>query len=239
MKLVAIGDIHGWDTWKKIIEQEPDADKFVFIGDYFDSFRNKPIVQIANFKQILEFKRANPEKVELLIGNHDYHYIPGISERYSGYSNTHWHEIENLMYEALKEDLLNICYRYNDYFFSHAGITETWLERNSIIQTEDLDKTLNDEFKSRPRTFVFSPGRKYDAYGDEINQCPLWVRPRSLEIDGIKGYTFIIGHTQVEKVTRGKNYINIDALCSGQYLVINEEDNEVKTIKEHKITFSQ
>jgi predicted phosphodiesterase len=41
MKIVAIGDIHGRDYWKQIIEQEQDADVFVFVGDYFDSFTIK------------------------------------------------------------------------------------------------------------------------------------------------------------------------------------------------------
>ncbi len=37
MKIITIGDIHGRDFWKKILE-EP-MDQLVFIGDYFDSYR--------------------------------------------------------------------------------------------------------------------------------------------------------------------------------------------------------
>jgi len=37
MKTIFIGDIHGQDTWKKIVESE-NPDRVVFIGDYFDSF---------------------------------------------------------------------------------------------------------------------------------------------------------------------------------------------------------
>ena len=36
-KLVAIGDVHGRNTWKQIVEQE-QPDTVVFVGDYFDSF---------------------------------------------------------------------------------------------------------------------------------------------------------------------------------------------------------
>ena len=37
MKTIVIGDIHGRDVWKEIVFQE-QADRVIFIGDYFDSF---------------------------------------------------------------------------------------------------------------------------------------------------------------------------------------------------------
>ena len=38
MKYILIGDIHGRTQWKKIVEKEKDADKFIFLGDYFDPY---------------------------------------------------------------------------------------------------------------------------------------------------------------------------------------------------------
>ena len=37
MKTVIIGDIHGRISWEKIVEKENDADRFIFVGDYFDT----------------------------------------------------------------------------------------------------------------------------------------------------------------------------------------------------------
>ena len=51
MKLIAIGDIHGRDIWKQIVETE-QPDTVVFVGDYFDSFNIPGIDQIHNFKNI-------------------------------------------------------------------------------------------------------------------------------------------------------------------------------------------
>ena len=34
--IIAIGDIHGRDTWKVIVEANPDS-KVIFIADYFDT----------------------------------------------------------------------------------------------------------------------------------------------------------------------------------------------------------
>ena len=51
-KLVAIGDIHGRDIWKQIVDQE-QPDTVVFVGDYFDSFDIPGKAQIDNFKNII------------------------------------------------------------------------------------------------------------------------------------------------------------------------------------------
>ena len=84
-KLVAIGDIHGRDTWKQIVEQE-QPDTVVFVGDYFDSYDIPGIDQIHNFKNIIQWKLDNPQcKVVLLVGNHDFHYMSTCNEYYSGF----------------------------------------------------------------------------------------------------------------------------------------------------------
>lgn len=71
MKTLLIGDIHGRDTWRKIIKAEPQADKIIFIGDYFDSFTIPHIDQIHNFKQIINHKVNSDKQVILLLGNHE------------------------------------------------------------------------------------------------------------------------------------------------------------------------
>ena len=73
--IVVIGDIHGRDTWKDIVKRHPNAYKFVFVGDFFDSFKLSVEVMLNNFKEISDFKKENPDKVILLCGNHDFHYL--------------------------------------------------------------------------------------------------------------------------------------------------------------------
>ena len=37
-KWIAIGDVHGRNTWQQIVNLEIDnVDKIIFVGDYFDS----------------------------------------------------------------------------------------------------------------------------------------------------------------------------------------------------------
>ena len=76
MEILAIGDIHGRDFLSSI---EPDNnDKIIFLGDYCDSHCHGQISDFAileNLRQIIEFRKACPHKVVLLLGNHDVHYM--------------------------------------------------------------------------------------------------------------------------------------------------------------------
>ena len=68
MKIVVISDVHGRDLWKKQVEEE--ADLYIFLGDYFDSFDIPHEIQISNFLDIKKFYEDNKDKVILLAGHH-------------------------------------------------------------------------------------------------------------------------------------------------------------------------
>ena len=238
MKIIAIGDTHGRDAWKEITTEEA-ADKIIFIGDYFDSHDDiSAVQQIKNFKEIMAYKKSNPEKVVLLIGNHDYHYMRGVVETYSGFQNNHAFDIREVLEDAIKENLLQICYTAEKFLFSHAGITKTWLEPLYLEYTDgDLSKHLlsicsavNFLFSAERAAFRFLIGRNFSNTGNDITQGPLWVRPRSLFEDGLEGeITQIVGHTQHGEMiitnmapeTSKRSFAFIDCLgTSGEYLVI-------------------
>ena len=102
-KILTLGDIHGRDKWMFHTHGSPhefnhwmtmvengvpaDAEEFwkempytqydqiVFVGDYVDSFDISNVRILDNLKKILFFKKALPDKVVLLIGNHDIQYL--------------------------------------------------------------------------------------------------------------------------------------------------------------------
>ena len=84
-KRIIIGDIHGNKEWKQIVKRHDDADEFIFVGDYLDPYRKgkrqvEDLQKCAeNFKKIINFKAENRDRVTLLLGNHDYHYLPNVS----------------------------------------------------------------------------------------------------------------------------------------------------------------
>lgn len=115
---------------------------------------------------------------------------------------------------------MQMCYIHEDFLFTHAGVTKTWLESVGYNGTDPLDVFINDLFTYTPKKFCFTPGPKHDYYGDETCQTPIWVRPTSLgkdmvtEIPGKPGrvYTHVVGHTQRTEMLIREDIIMIDVL---------------------------
>ena len=240
MKIVVIGDIHGRDIWEKIVEDNQDADIYVFVGDYFDSFDVPISLQLDNFKNILEFKRNNKDKVILLFGNHDYHYLDIVptKEKYSGYQFYNAFDIKQLINIGLSEGLLQMCYIHDKYLFSHAGVSMRWLKINiqeynesfhSLENSKLLEQTINDYFIYKPSVFKFAMGGNFDECGDDITQPPIWIRPRSLKQNGLDNYIHIVGHTnQRYGIELDDNVLVIDALPKEYITIINGIINVIK-----------
>lgn len=200
---IAIGDIHGKNCWKKLINR--DFDECYFVGDYFDCFENIPTVtQVRNFKEICLEARKN-RKIHLCLGNHDFSYLNGVekSEHCSGFQ---WYGRFDIQ-EALEEniDLLNVVYQSGEYLISHAGITKTFLK--SLCLENPLD--INQRFKEHRMSLAFCG---YNRYGDDVTQGPLWVRPDSLHKDKLDNYKQIVGHTKVPEIVDMKDLVFIDCL---------------------------
>jgi len=132
MKVLAIGDIHGRDIWKRIIEREPDVDKIVFVGDYHDIYNYEfdddtdiaKTNSISNLLEIIEYKKANMDKVILIIGNHDSHYIHDI-QKCTRYDYKNSDQLRSIFKNNI--DLFQYAWQYKDNIFIHAGITSLWM----------------------------------------------------------------------------------------------------------------
>jgi hypothetical protein len=222
MKLIAIGDIHGRTDWKQIVSNI-DFDKVVFVGDYFDTDEDiTPEQQKSNFEDLLTYKKENMNKVVLLLGNHDFHYLRNVNETYYGFQELHKTDFQKMLHKAIDSDLMQMCFIYKNYLFSHAGVTKTWLSNNGYINNEPLEIFINNLFKNQPLAFIFTIGVNNSTYGDDVCQSPIWVRPQSLLIDALIDYIQIVGHTTQIKLNVIDNKIFlIDSFgMSGQFLCI-------------------
>jgi hypothetical protein len=240
MKTVIIGDIHGRSTWKLIVHQEK-PDKVIFIGDYFDSFDISGVEQIANFKEIIEYKKSTEAEVIMLIGNHDHHYFPEIGNTgTSGYQQGIAPNITQVIDE--NREHLQLAYQFDGVLYSHAGVSSRYLDDvfgKEGWRINSIADLLNDLFKYRPKMFMFY-GR--DPYGDDIYQTPIWIRPKSLmnvNRDTLRNEVIqVVGHTvqsqiDIEGKATGGRYYFIDTLpTSGEYLVL--EDGKFTTGKTFK-----
>lgn len=133
IKLIIIPDIHGRNFWKDAIGDSKDA-TIVFLGDYLDPYGFEGITNTEawnNFMEIVDFKRANPERVHLLLGNHDCGYLDRrINECRRDWSNAG--RIRRFLLEEL--NLFDLAYETTvsgkRYLFSHAGVTRAWHENH-------------------------------------------------------------------------------------------------------------
>lgn len=207
-KVLIIPDVHGRTFWKDAVKGREDW-KIIFLGDYLDPYRHEGInheMALENFKDILNFKRAHPENVTLLIGNHDCTYvydrgrdICNCRADIANWSEVHGLFDENLKLFALAEEL-EIGER--KYVFSHAPILEEWCD-NFEFRKENIVDTLNNKLYVTDAKFFMALAcvdwyrGGYDDAGSVV-----WADVRSV-ISGRKtlpnGDYLIFGHTQLEK----------------------------------------
>lgn len=240
MKTIVIGDIHGRSIWKLIAHLNQDADRVIFLGDYFDTRDGiSAVEQIHNFKEIVEFKECaftNPGKedqhkteVILLLGNHDLSYYPGINgAAVSGYQPGTAANITHILMDNIHH--FQMAYDDGQYLYSHAGVGKVWLEQNGWDDKQNIAEFVNDMWKYKPLSFEFTG---FESSGDSTTQTPVWIRPMSLLKTWKKDKnkpSQIVGHTSVMKIDlegskkwTGGKLTMIDALgTSGEYLIITD-----------------
>lgn len=242
-KTLILGDIHGEKLWEDVIKKE-QPDKVIFIGDYFDSFHRTCLEQLANFERIIEYKRLNMDTTTLLVGNHDLHYYPEIG--FTGTSGYQWGgctiSIEEMFNTNRK--LLQAAHMVDNILFTHAGLTETWLQEvlgeiDIDKHYKELDSLINSVWEHKPKAFVFVNDRSgvFSVNGDNIYQSPMWVRPKSLMQDSkklAKHIIQVVGHTQQKEIEVKGKYYFIDALWfkNKQYLMLENKKLKINSLHE-------
>lgn len=191
MKILINPDIHGRVFWKYSIEHKDEFDKIIFLGDYLDAYSPDLLVnEKDNFKEIIQFKKDNLDKVILLLGNHDCHYINSKilhSSRYNPFKASIYHKLFN---DNL--DLFQLIYIYDKYLFSHAGVYQKWMDLNKLTLKDLLDCDLDKLSKSLNWIDYFRGGF-YD-----VGSC-IWADIRDSGTEKLlKGYYHIFGHTQLK-----------------------------------------
>lgn len=208
MKIGIIPDIHGNSTWQENVKKMVDCDKIVFLGDYVDSFNEneRGLKAAENLKKIFQFARENKDKVDLLIGNHDLENYWLRCNKCSGFQPLVYETYHSIFEE--NKDLIKLAVKYDDWVFSHAGFTKTWVEctisRFKFRFGEDTDFELlsNDPVEMSNKmlqekiSFPFEYSESdFSCYGESVKQGPLWVRPTSLMKEPFYEKQ-VVGHTE-------------------------------------------
>lgn len=227
MKHIAIGDIHGRDSWQRVNTKL--YEKVVFLGDYVDSYDLFDLAILENLKKIIALKKRQPEKVELLLGNHDAHYLHYPRFECSGFRPTMQRDLTTLF--CKNADLFQIAYQKDNYLFTHAGVTNNWhneIKRLPVFQQiceqeETLAGQLNRLEKTTYRASLYDVGieRGGNGYGG-----PLWADLKETFTGMLHGYNQVVGHTRVEEL-RTISYVD-RSMTYADVLTVKEQFYEIE-----------
>ena len=221
-KLIVIGDVHGLTKWRKVIDKHPDAFRYVFLGDYCDPYDASITDErvIDNFIDIINFKKLYPERVILLLGNHDMHYLASDTPKGSRY---------NLSLSMMLNDLFvgnkaffQLAYVCNRLLFTHAGVLKSWLEEfsdNTQFIAEQINERSDDQALLQ---CGFLRG------GLSLVGGPLWADLEEFTTDELlPGLVQIVGHNRVSTIqVKGSSIqstgyvVFCDSLHKDNYLVV-------------------
>lgn len=218
IKYLIIPDVHGRDFWREPVNntlKESDT-HIIFLGDYLDPYPEDwekhfdyKAHALENFKEILQLKKDNPDRITLLLGNHDCTYAIGTNICDCRRDKKRYKEIVMLfeenreLFQLAKEDTIN----GKHFIFSHGGILKGWVERVFGDKMNEkgfnIVNELNDAWKNDHFGILNALGI-YDIYrgwGGGRYGSPVWSDIRSWENkteEDTYGFN-IVGHTYLLK----------------------------------------
>lgn len=254
MKILVIPDVHSRLFWKRPLEKYIDkVDKVVFLGDYCDPYQDETTEPIEwkqtldNFLEIIELKKNNPDKVVLLLGNHDEHYRNKQFDecaRSTRYDSIHSKQLYG-MFNGENYKLFQLCYSVeNDgkrIIFTHAGITKFWMERCKLTYDENIQDTINNlEETAKGIGKLCVIGRARTLFGEKTGS-PLWCDLREFFSDESidKEALQIFGHTRLKQgcVVPMKSFRCVDSrtvfMLDNKNRLRRTRNEKVKAYKEH------
>lgn len=211
--MIYIPDTHGRPfAIDALSKREKDEDAVLF-GDYLEPYPNEgisPEMAIEVFEEILDIKKESPDKIHLLLGNHDFACIDEsmITCRHD-YRNAK--RITQLFHDNL--DLFDIAYEHEfgdkTYVLSHAGFHRSWIENVKMefedpFDNRDIVKKMNEYFHQDYKQLlpVLKMYSFYRGGGLFYGSC-IWADVREyLSASNVDGPIFdgcyqVFGHTQL------------------------------------------
>ena len=215
-KILIIPDVHGRDFWREPVKKvlEDTNAHIIFIGDYTDGYHTEWKSKfdykqhaVDNFKEIIEMKKQNSDRITLLLGNHDCGYAIGDDVCSSRMDKIHQSELEEIFRE--NRELFQIAEECDiagkHFIFSHAGILKGWVKSVWGDEADDTDfnvvSRLNNAWLDNDMNILSRLGDYDDYRGWDGFQygSPVWSDIRSwIRVTPEETYGFnIVGHTQL------------------------------------------
>lgn len=194
MEVLVLPDIHSRLFWKEAVDKW--TGQIIFLGDYIDPYSfewsDKLPDPVDSLLEILNFKDCNQERVTLLLGNHDFHYMfDGYNGSRLDYDN--WDTLHQIYNED--KEFFQIAKQIDDTLFTHAGVSTAWLKIHELtLPKTDADVFLNEIFNTTPNIFW---EMSWERGGWCSTGSPIWHDVREFDCDDTLFQVF--GHTQLRK----------------------------------------
>lgn len=201
-KTLVCGDLHTkFNILEKVQKRAENYDKVVFLGDYVDEWDTVPDASYNLLNELITYKKENPDKVVLILGNHDFSEWYGKPFACSGFNPTTHTLVSDLLNKDNNWKLFQIAYAQDGVLFTHAGVTkEWWLENLMDCQTAEqianrfkwiLENRHTDDEAERIFFNLAQAGYARGGYGFP---SPIWADARELMEDSIN-IEQVVGHT--------------------------------------------
>jgi len=200
MKIIAISDLHGKDCWKQIDFNL--YEKVIFTGDYTDSYTLSNEVIYNSLLQLIRVKKVNPEKVILLLGNHDIQYLFFPNFRCTGFRPESQRDLTALF--LLNKECFQVAFQQGNYLFTHAGVSNSWVNQYSDLkeafkrEKNSMSDALNKVYHSENYYSLFDVGKVRG--GTFKFGGILWADESETSRDYFKGVHQVVGHTPMENI---------------------------------------
>jgi len=198
-KILIVPDIHNkWFEAEQIIDME-NADRVVFLGDYFDSFDDNAEIAYETACW-LKTSVETPNRIHL-IGNHDLSYI---NQDYtcSGFTQNKLWAIKNAHIDFSK---LRYYCLIDNWLCTHAGLTKGFFKAYAQYETQFIPEFL--DYMIENYEYRLSDCTPYRG-GNNAHAGILWCDYD--EFEPIPNINQIFGHTHGDIRFKDDNNICID-----------------------------
>ena len=224
-KILAIGDLHGRTIWKTFADIkhlltaetdaagyapfEPEYYKYVFLGDFVDSFTESNDTIRENLLEIIRFKTLYPNNVILLWGNHDVQYwknLPWLPmmNAITGFRPEMHYDLYDIFNKNI--NLFQVAFQFENYLFTHAGVHFGFFHHvfSKAIKDKGWDDLsiadqINEAFNHNIEC-IFD----IDHYRGGYKKVggPLWCDKKLMDKKPLKNIHQIVGHNPVRDIDK-------------------------------------
>ena len=203
--LVIIPDVHGRPFWREAVRLRPE-EEFIFLGDYLDPYPDEGITgdeALEGLLKVIDLKKRNPDRVTLLWGNHDLHYMyPEMMGSRYDFGNAE----RNARLFWDNQTLFKMAYETvaggRRFLFSHAGVGMGWIRQSFPgLAPEELTAELFNDLVGYPRFMEALGDVSFHRWGNKPWGSMVWadVQEQGYEENQLPGVVQVFGHTLIAK----------------------------------------